>query len=697
MIRIFHFLSLCILSVLWGAEVHAASSDWVKTDFSAVRLVSAVEKLGEGKAVPLGLHFTMKPGWKVYWRSPGDAGYPPRLNWQGSQNFKAATIKWPNPTRFSILGLETLGYKDEVVFPLELETKDATAPANLKLSLDYLICNEVCIPVLANLTLEMAPGAGTPSEYIQLVSRFASQVPGVQQSVSDLVQGLSIVKAALVSETKQSTLWVHGKSIRAIAEPDLYVEGPEDYIFKSAETTLSADGKEILFKVPVDGQYSDQKLVGTNITLTMTDKNRAVERTLDLEVKALPEMTGAAPSQSNGLLLMLGFALIGGLILNLMPCVLPVLSIKLLGVIKHGGGEVGLVRMSFLASAAGIITSFLAIAAVLVFLKSAGITVGWGIQFQQTWFLIAMILMISLFAFNLWGLFEISLPGWAGTAGEKTGHVEGLSGHFLSGALATLLATPCSAPFLGTAVGFALSRGSFEIMAIFAALGVGLALPYLLVALRPTLATRLPRPGPWMVTLRKILGFALAATGVWLLSVLEVQTGFMAALVIGGLMILAGLLFKIGSKPIAWTSVGLIFVLAFLVPSQLPSSGAVADQVVDEGVWTSFEQNQISTIISTGKLVFVDVTADWCITCQVNKKFVFGDPAVAQELKSYDVVAMKADWTKPNETIANYLASYDRYGIPFNIIYGPKSPEGIVLPEVMTPDMVLAAMKKAKG
>ncbi|MCW9033072.1 MAG: protein-disulfide reductase DsbD family protein [Rhodospirillales bacterium] len=700
--QILKVFSLLILSALWGTEVHAAASEWSKTDYATVRLISATKNLGNEKFIPLGLHFKLQPGWKVYWRSPGDAGYPPRLKWDGSENFKSATMKWPQPKQFSILGLETLGYKEEVVFPLNMEINSASTPAHLKLAVDFLTCSDICVPLQADLTLTLDPGKGVPSEHMQLVSRFASQVPGVQQANNDWIQGLSLSAVGLTSDSKQTTLWVQGKSKTALTKPDLYVEGPVDYIFKAVKTGTTSDAKEVLFQVPVDGKYAEGKIIGEPITLTMVDKTRSVEKSFTLKVQPIPQMSVSTlnPSSSSkgsgGIWLMLGFALIGGLILNLMPCVLPVLSIKLLGVIKHGGGDVGHVRLSFLASAAGIITSFLGLAAVLIFLKSAGITIGWGIQFQQSWFLIAMVMMISIFAFNLWGLFEISLPSWAGQAGERSSRVEGLSGHFLSGALATLLATPCSAPFLGTAVGFAFSKGAIEIGAIFLALGIGLALPYLLVAARPTLATRLPKPGPWMVTLRKILGFALAATAIWLLSVLEVQTGMTTVLVIGGLMILAGIVLKVGSKPIAWTSVALIALVAFLSPSQFPASKAEAEQVMDDGVWAPFDQSKIPTLIDGGKLVIVDVTADWCITCQVNKKFVFGDSTVMAQLASDSIVAMKADWTKPNETIADYLSSYNRYGIPFNVVYGPGAPEGIVLPEVMTPDMVMAAIKKAK-
>ena len=701
--------SVFLLLFLWAHAALAAASEWWESDYGSVRLISAADTVGPSGEVPLGLQFSLKPGWKIYWRTPGDAGYPPRLDWQGSKNLSAAAIKWPLPQRFEILGLGTLGYKKEVIFPIDMTTVDAGKPTELNLTVEYLTCSEICVPLQATLHLAMASGTGKPSEFAQLVSRYNALVPTVQENESVPVQGLSVTTVGLTGEGKKPTFWLEAKSKSPLVAPDLYVEGPEDFIFKNPELHLSADKMTVVAKVPVDGQYANGELFGKAVTVTLVDQNRAVERQLPANLLSSPPSFSGFTTESQSqqessagvsLWLMLGFALLGGLILNLMPCVLPVLSIKLLGVVKHGGGETGIVRLSFLASAAGIVVSFLIIAAALIGLKSSGIAVGWGIQFQQTWFLISLILMVTLFACNLWGFFEVALPRWIASGSERAGHVQGLSGHFLSGALATLLATPCSAPFLGTAVGFALSRGAFEIAAVFTALGVGLALPYLIVAAAPSLATRLPKPGPWMITLRKVLGFALAATAIWLMSVMMAQSGLQGALVVGGLMAaVCAVLFlahggKIFNGKAAWGGVALLAVLAYALPGQFTPAQAVA---VNDGVWKNFDQKAIPQLIGDGKLVFVDVTADWCITCQVNKKLVFGDSAVAKRLAAENMIAMKADWTKPSDEISAYLAGYGRYGIPFNIVYGPKAPKGIALPEVMTPDMVIEAMKKAGG
>jgi len=342
--------------------------------------------------------------------------------------------------------------------------------------------------------------------------------------------------------------------------------------------------------------------------------------------------------------------------------------------------------------------------AVLVGLRQGGVAIGWGIQFQQPLFLVAMVLLVTLFACNLFGWFEIPLPGWVGdlavAAPGKDGR-HGLVGHFLAGVLATLLATPCSAPFLGTAIGFALAGSAGEIVAVFAAIGVGLALPYLLIAALPGLATRLPRPGRWMIGLRWALGLLLAGTAIWLLDVLAGQLGPRPALAVGGLMVgVAALLRARGALP-SWLRLAVpagflvLAVAAFLVPGRLGERSAAP--VRAEGFWQPFAPERIPGLVGEGKLVFIDVTADWCITCQVNQRLVLDSDAVRQRLSGAGIVAMKADWTLPSDAIVRYLASFGRYGIPFNAVYGPQARDGIALPELLSREAVLDGVRRAGG
>jgi suppressor for copper-sensitivity B len=685
-----------IVGLLFGLtgspSVSATESSWNKTEQTSLRLISATTNIGERDRVTLGLQFKLKPHWKIYWRSPGDAGFPPRPKFDGSQNLKSASLSWPAPKRFSVLGFETLGYTDEVVFPLTAILKQPGKPLKLNASIDYLACEKICIPYTAKLALNVPGGTGQATPNAHLISRFQAQVPG-----DGTAHGLAIEGAEVVRKNKKTILRINATSSLPFEKPDVYLEGPPELVFSAPKVQVASTGNTAMFDVQVDG-IADLKggLKVSSLTATLVDGKRSAER--GLTVLQTPIATIEEPS----LLLILGLALLGGLILNLMPCVLPVLSIKLLGVVGHGGGEKRTVRLSFLASAAGIVAAFMVLAGALAILKSGGAAIGWGIQFQHPWFLIAMTVVISLFACNLWGWFEVRLPAALSDLGG-VGHTHSMGGHFLSGVLATLLATPCSAPFLGTAVGFALSRATGDIFVVFSALGVGLALPYLLIAALPGLATRLPRPGPWMITLKKILALALVATAVWLLSVLQTSSNETTAKFVGLLMAIIAMLFFLRTKvegglhQKAGLAIAALIVFALATPSFLPGSKAPQAQATidDKGIWKPFDEAVLHRLVATGKTVFVDVTAEWCITCQVNKSLVLSNDDIWNRLQSGKVVAMRADWTRPSDVIANYLARHGRYAIPFNIVYGPANPKGILLPEILTPSAVLEAMNTA--
>ena len=691
-----------------AADGRPGASPWQQTEQTALRLIAATQTTGDARILKLGLHFKLKPGWKVYWRSPGDAGFPPMPDWSPSQNLKTAVVHWPAPSRFEVLGLQSLGYTDEVVLPLTVELMDPAKPLRMAGEVNYLTCQKICIPYTAKLALTLPQGPVQPSPFAHLIGRFQANVPGDGSR-----HGLAIERAESWTQGKTTFLLVTATAAVPFQAPDLYAEGPPELAFSKPTVDFSNAGRTARLQIEVYGLDAlegpkSETLAGLPLTLTLTDGKRAAERRLIVTAGI-----GSAAGGAKSLAVILMLAVLGGLILNLMPCVLPVLSIKLLGVVGHGGGENRTVRLSFVASAAGILAAFAVLAAALIALKAGGIIVGWGIQFQQPWFLIAMTLMVTAFACNLWGFFEFRLPRWAADWGEHSSHIHGLGGNFLQGALATLLATPCSAPFLGTAVGFALARGPVEIAAVFAALGFGLALPFLTVAAFPGLATRLPKPGPWMVTLRRYLGLALAATGVWLLSVLATGIGIVASVLVGVLAATAaGVLFLghqgpkgAGRRTPVWVAAA---VAAFLVPSWLGETrvGKAAGTALApdpesaqtlDALWTPFDEAAISKLVADGKTVFVDVTADWCLTCQINKAFVLSASAVVAALKDPGIVVMKADWTLPDPGISAYLARYQRYGIPFDAVYGPGAPGGLVLPELLSRESVLGALEKAAG
>jgi suppressor for copper-sensitivity B len=704
---------IAVLAMLLGqpGEARAATSDWAHNDQGDLRLISATSGVGQDPALRLGLQFRMAEGWKIYWRSPGDAGFPPSVDWSGSENLAEAELRWPVPHRFQLFGLQTFGYGGEIVLPIDARAEDPSQPVRLNAEVNYLTCEEICVPHTVTLALTLPPGAARPSDQAFAIDRFRSQVPGAGAGA-----GLDLTRAALLADGDSPVLELAVDADPALQAPDAVVEGLRGVSFGKPEVALQDGGRRAVLRLEGErGPSAEGPLAGKTATVTVFDGKRGLERRITLG-EELSGAGGAAPGlrwtggavPPGELLGILGLALLGGLILNLMPCVLPVLSLKLLSVVDQGGRARGQVRAAFLASAAGIVFSFLVLAAGAAGLKAAGLAVGWGVQFQQPLFLVALVLVLALFALNLFGAFEIQLPGRLNDALAGAGSAGGpdrgarLGGHFLTGAFATLLATPCSAPFLGTAVGFALSRGLVEILAIFLALGIGLALPYLLVAAVPQLAAALPRPGRWMIWLRRALGLALLATAAWLLSVLAAEDGTLAAAAVGALTLAAMAVLALrpqlgpGLRRAAPLAVLLLAVGAFAAPPGL-GSGAPPRPAGDvESAWRQLDRAAIDRLVADGKLVFVDVTADWCITCQVNKAAVIEAERVQARLGRDDVVRMRGDWTRPSKRITDYLASYGRYGIPFNAVYGPGAPEGIVLPELLSRTAVLDALERAR-
>ena len=670
----------------------AAAGDWAETDHGRVRLISAVNGIGEAAGLDLGLQFQLEPGWKIYWRSPGDAGYPPRLDWSASSNLEAPELSWPVPKRFSLFGLETFGYGDEVVLPITARAVDPGRDVDLAANVDFLVCEEICVPWQVDVALNLPAGTAGSSAHGVLINSYRALVPGLGAET-----GLALQSATLDGSIETPVIEVRATSTRPFAKPDLLVEGPPAFSYAKPEVSLEDGGKSAVIRVPVLVRKGARSVIeGKPLTLTLIDGQRGIEQSVMARYAE-----GASPSLDLAdLLAILGIALLGGLVLNVMPCVLPVLSLKLLSVVSKGGQGRAAVRLGFLASSAGIVASFLALAVLALGLKGAGLAVGWGIQFQQPLFLVAMILLLMLFAWNLFGLFEFHLPkalgGLAGGAGESS-----LGGSFWTGAFATLLATPCSAPFIGTAVGFALARGPFEILAVFAAMGLGMALPYLAVAAFPRLATGLPRPGAWMLWVKRVMGLALLGTAVWLLTVLWAESGLIAAVAVAVMALATAPVLWIDRRRKLAPGVALAAVLglalaAFIAP---PTLGVAGTQTASAaaGSWKPLKAGEIGALVAQGKVVFVDVTADWCVTCQVNKRLVLDKAEVAQRLGAENVITLRGDWTRPDPEISAYLESFGRYGIPFNAVYGPGLPSGKALPELLSIDGVLAALEEAKG
>lgn len=627
-------LKIGFILLLWGGYAHAdtLSSSIIKTDQTELRLFSPITSVENKPAISLGLEMKLKQGWKTYWRSPGDAGFPLMVEVLGSKNLKSLNLQWPVPHRFELFGLQTFGYADHVVLPLEIELEEAGKAMSVDLRARYLICERICVPYEADLSLNVPAGPANLTDDAPLLNQFKAQIPGEGSGFAIQSVYWDGTKFLTVKAKDQQSLW---------QTPDLLIEGPQGYFFSKPETTVRGSETELRVEVNHNDLAPDPS--NAPLTLTVIDGKRGIERKIE-SLGSLP--FPPAERQINWTILLV--ALLGGLILNAMPCVLPVLALKLTSIVEMAGKEHRITRQSFIATAAGIIASFLAIAVFLVGLRTAGHTIGWGVQFQQPVFLAALMGICLLFAANLIGWFSIPLPGFLANVGLGN-KGRAFAKPFFTGCLATIMATPCSAPFVGTAIGFALGGSNIHILSIFMAMGLGLSLPYLLVAAWPSSIQIIPRPGRWMLGLKKILSLSLLGTAMWLAFVLAGQLGW------------------VQREPIQ-------------------QKGKIA--------WVAFDPSQITSHIEKGEVVFVDVTADWCLTCLANEKLILEQSEVREKLNN--AITMRADWTNPSEIIANFLNSHNRYGIPFNIVYGPHAKEGIILPEILTSGAILKALESAK-
>ena len=496
----------------------AASTAWIGDRHAAVRLITATDAVSGTSSLEAGLEFRYAPGWHGYWRTPGDAGVPPVVDWSGTPGLDAATIAWPAPRRVVIDGLQNSVYEGRVVLPVHLTFAAPLGghpgtPADLHASVDYAACSNVCVPFHADLALSLPSGAAGPSAEASELAEAKAFVPKQPGDV-----GIEILRRTVSGSGPDRKFVVSLRSDTVpFAHPDLFVEGAGSGIPPAPSVELRDGARAAILTVDLGEATLDPK----GLVATLVDGARSATF-----AGPQPEPVMASGALWPALL----SALLGGLILNLMPCVLPVLSIKLVGLTRQSGAGRRAARFGFVVTGLGIVSSFMVIAIALIGLKASGASLGWGIQFQQPWFLAAMAALTVAFAASLFDWIHIGVPqlavdlGGTGTGvrhGRRTQWVE----PFLTGAFATLLATPCSAPFVGTAVGFALAGSAFDILAIFLCLGLGMAAPFLAAALVPGVAGWLPRPGRWMITLRRILGIVLLGTAAWLLAILWTGRG----------------------------------------------------------------------------------------------------------------------------------------------------------------------------
>lgn len=623
MIYAFRQTLLCLL-LLWLPASWAAESGWLRSpenDHASVRLRADTSAQGETRLL---IDVKLENGWKTYWRSPGEGGVAPAITWKGES--PAVDWFWPTPARFDVAGITTQGYHQQVTFVLAVR---GAAPDHLAGVLTLSTCSNVCL--LTDYPFSLAASsqdAGFAHDYAQAMGR----VP--------LAQGLT---QALSASARDGEIIIEAQRSGGWSSPALFLDSVEDADF--AKPLIRVDGDRLRATVPVRDSWGEGalNLRGKSLTLVLADDGVAQESRLT--VGEAPEATHAGLPLWQVVLM----ALAGGVILNLMPCVLPVLGMKLGSILLVEEKNRQQIRRQFLASVGGILLSFMALALLMTVLRLSNQALGWGIQFQNPWFIGAMALVMLIFSASLFGLFEFRLPSSMTTRLATYGG-NGLAGHFWQGAFATLLATPCSAPFLGTAVAVALTASLPVLWGLFFALGVGMSLPWLLVALRPGLALRLPRPGRWMNGLRCLLGMMMLGSALWLAMLL------------------------------------------------LPHLGFTSQSAAKESVhWRPLSEQAITDALAQHKRVFIDVTADWCITCKVNKYNVLNTDAVQTALQQPDVVALRGDWTLPSDDITAFLTSRGQVAVPYNQIYGPGLPKGQALPTLLTRDGLLKTLAEAKG
>jgi suppressor for copper-sensitivity B len=627
------------------------------------------------------LEVNLEGEWKTYWRSPGEGGIAPALDWSQSSNLSDLEWLWPTPTYYEQLGVMTLGYKHHVIFPMQLTLDDINQPIVFSGKLTLPTCTNICVLTDYELDLPAVTLADitTDATAQHLYQQGLSTVPIQSDSTEVVNASFDYDSQRLQVTLQQKNEW---------QDPQIIVDGDEvtdDYF---SQPSININNNIVTATYKVTNWLGKTKLVGKPVSITVSDAIFAHELSAVIDDKPLVK------SSSTPLLTLIGFALLGGLILNIMPCVLPVLGMKLNSMLTSSHLSKGTIRLQFLASASGILTSFWLLALGLFILKLTGNAMGWGIQFQSAWFIGFMVTITALFTANLLGLFELQLPGRLSTSISNKGG-NSISGHFIQGMFATLLATPCSAPFLGTAVAFALGASIFEMWMVFTFLGLGMALPWLVFALFPNLISFMPKPGLWMNKMKAVFGLMMLVTTLWLMSLLVPFIGGLATVVIG-VLFCAYLLYRIAKNQGKKTVIVILAVSLLFTSAGLFIANHTAQTFIkDDLTWLPLNENSIDQYVKRGNTVFVDITADWCITCKANKIGVILQDPVYSELQQESVITMQGDWTKPSDRITNYLKSYQRFGVPLNVVYGPNAPQGLALPVILSSDEVMQALEDA--
>ncbi len=679
-----------------GASANSFNTVPVQAPHLSVQLVSARDVIHPGDSLQAGLYFKLDKGWHVYWSNAGDSGEPPKIEWTLPEGITADAMQFPAPQRLPLGPLMDYGYEGEVVFPILLHGADSLKPGSsveASAKVNWLVCREVCIPGKAQLTLPITVAdAGTPGKVLAqaLIQSWQQKLP--------LPLPADAKASFAATPTGFSVALLTGKSESAAQ----FFPYDESQIANAAKQQVKPLKNGVLIEIK-----KDENLKATPATLhglVLFPDGRSYD--VQFQPGAVPVDEAASSVGFTQMLRIAGLAFLGGIILNLMPCVFPVLFIKGLALVQSSGEERSRMRAHGLVYTLGIIASFWAVVAVLLVLRAGGRQFGWGFQFQSPEFVAVMALLLFFLALSLAGMFEIGLT--LTSAGSGLASKQGYAGSFFTGVLAMVVATPCTAPFMGAAIGFALAQSAVVTFAIFTALALGLASPYLLLSFNPAWTRLLPRPGAWMEVLKQATAVPIFATVIWLVWLFAQAAGVNALLgLLGGFLLLAIAGWVLGRWPAKGFAtaiavvVGLLAVALPIYAAQKYSS--VPDTVTNKAAaqgpseWEPFTPQLVDEYRAKGKPVFVDFTASWCLSCQVNERVVLNRDDVRKRLRDSGIVLVRADWTRHDEVIAQTLAGLGRSGVPTYVLYSGTAGEAPqILPEVLTTGIIFDALDGLK-
>jgi thiol:disulfide interchange protein/DsbC/DsbD-like thiol-disulfide interchange protein len=652
-----------------------------------------------GKSFTAGLLLRMAPGWHTYWKFSGDAGLPTELKWKLPPGWKVGEIQWPIPLKTIDPGdIETYGYENEILLMQEITPPSKLDASSAKLSTEanWLVCEKICIPGSATLQLDLPVASTSQPANTDVFARYrrllSQNWPGTDVARADWSRVGSDLRLKITSETLPKYSAID------------FFPLPEQETIVGHPAVQSRNNNEIVFRIPLESGPKDLSSMAGLVVFAQQPNgdDRAA-----WQITSAPAVSATRPAPARGILTFLLFGFLGGLILNLMPCVLPVISLKIFGFIQQAGQSRQKIFRSGIAFTIGIFAWFIALAVLLIALKGAGRDVTWGgFQFTNPYFVLALSVIVLVFALNLFGVFEVSLPQSVTRNLLSTSERKDLLGSFFQGVFATVLATPCTAPFLGTALGFAFTQSAVIILAMFIAVAAGMSAPYLLLSAQPAWLRLLPRPGPWMLHVKQFMGFLLLATLLFLLYVLGAQRGLEGAIWASCFLLMISVAcwmkgaFVVPTASVVKRIVVLVLMLLLVVGSGVYFIGdkfqsakiASADSQI-RGDWQPFTPERLRTELEQGRTVFVDFTAAWCLTCKFNEASVLESQDVREAFQRHGIVKLKADWTNGDPVITKLLQQFGRPGVPLYVLYPAKNEEPIVFPEVLTKSMVLEKLE----